>query len=298
MTVPALGPIRVRTQINARFSVTVPPTTGLVGRRVLCTSGSRIASSRREEDAAFNVDSIAHVRTRTTIFSLRRFQQLTVDLFLAIVAAIYTMPLDAHSAEQNALLQEFHFGAKKIEDPPGSISPYVPCASGRIPAALRAARLGASDCIWDLGCGDGRLLHQAAAQHGCHCVGIEIVPQCIELAKSLAEEQQLTSLCQFAVCDLTALQPGTLRPEDGSPFAAMGDVCYSAVSEPLRSPTCVLLFITSHGLSRLKGWLREEWARGGLTIITCVERLDDCFDFEAEVSDASSIRVLTADCCC
>lgn len=81
---------------------------------------------------------------------------------------------------------------------------------------------------------------------------------------------------------MTALQPGALHP-DASGHADLGDaVLGDGPAEPLRVPTCVVLFITSHGLSRLKGWLRDEWARGGLRIITCVERLDSCFDFEAE----------------
>ena len=191
--------------------------------------------------------------------------------------------MDAHSAEQGALLQEYHFGSKKVAEPPGSISPYVPCASRRIPAVLRAARLTKEDCFWDLGCGDGRVLHQAASQHGCHCVGVEIVEQCVEEAKERAEEQGVDELCQFAVCDLLQLQPGALRPMDDPEHARLGEALLHGEAEPaLRSPTCVVLFITSHGLSRLRSWLRDEWARGGLRIITCVERLDSCFDFEAE----------------
>ena len=195
--------------------------------------------------------------------------------------------MDAHSSEQGQLLEAFHFGNQGHAEPPGSISPYVPCASGRIPAVLRAARLTASDVFWDLGCGDGRICHQAAAQYGCHSVGVEIVEPCIVEAAARAAEQQLGELCHFAVCDLMQLTPGALRPDgeaDGTAYARLGDARLSEDddAEPLRAPTCVVLFITSHGLSRLKGWLRGEWERGGLRIITCVERLDECFDFEAE----------------
>ena len=190
--------------------------------------------------------------------------------------------MDAHSAEQGALLKAYHFGAKGHNEPSGSISPYVPCASRRIPAVLRAARLRESDCFWDLGCGDGRMCHQAAAQYGCDCVGVEIVEPCVEEAKMRAQEQQLDNLCRFAVCDMTKLEPGALQA-DANGYADLSAACkYWADEGPLRAPTCLVLFITSHGLSRLKRWLREEWRRGGLRIVSCVERLDTCFDYEAE----------------
>lgn len=189
--------------------------------------------------------------------------------------------MDDHSTEQNRMLQAYHFGSSGHDEPSGSISPFVPCASGRVPAVLRAARLTAADCFWDLGCGDGRLCHQAASQYGCQCVGVEIVEACVAEAKARATEQQLDAACKFAVCDLTALQPGALRPDGGDPHASLGSACADKEAQLLK-PTVVMLFITSHGLSRLKGWLRDEWARGGLRIVTCVERLDTCFDFEAE----------------
>ena len=45
-----------------------------------------------------------------------------------------------------------------------SISPFCPCAETRIPHVFHASRLGPNDCLWDLGCGDGRILLEAAAQ--------------------------------------------------------------------------------------------------------------------------------------
>ena len=192
------------------------------------------------------------------------------------------MTLDDHSAEQDSMLQEYHFGGSGHGEPAGSISPFVPCASRRIPAVLRAARLQPTDCFWDLGCGDGRMCHQAAAQYGCDCVGVEIIEACVEEARARAAEQHLDALCRFGVCDLTALPPGSLRPDGNASHVELE--APRGGGEPLRAraPTVCVLFITSHGLSRLKGWLRQEWARGGLRIITCVERLDSCFDFEAE----------------
>ena len=123
--------------------------------------------------------------------------------------------MDLHSSAQDALLHEYVLSRAAAPaaaaDPwsacgPKSISPFVPCASTRIPHVLRAARLSADDVLWDLGCGDGRLLHHAASQYGCRCVGVDVDAPCVTEAKERAAEQRLEHLCQFAVCDLTALE--------------------------------------------------------------------------------------------
>ena len=191
--------------------------------------------------------------------------------------------------EQDENLKRFYLSKKERDtesrwsaDGPSSISPFVPCAAGRIPFVLRAARLTAQDVLWDLGCGDGRVLHQAAAQYGCHVVGVDIDAPCILEARERATDQQIDHLCQFTTCDLTALEAGALHPDaDGRcnlGAASLGE----PLSAALRAPTCVLIFITSHGLTRLQDFLHGEWALGGLRIVTCVESLASCFDFEAE----------------
>lgn len=102
--------------------------------------------------------------------------------------------VDAHTKEQGRLLRAFHFGQDRPKDEwsstgPRSLSPFVPCASARIAAVFSAARLTSADVLWDLGCGDGRVLHQAAVQHGCRCVGLEIDRACVDEAKQRAAEQ-------------------------------------------------------------------------------------------------------------
>ena len=71
--------------------------------------------------------------------------------------------VDAHTQEQGRLLRAFHFGQDRPKDEwsstgPRSLSPFVPCASARIAAVFSAARLTHEDVLWDLGCGDGRVL--------------------------------------------------------------------------------------------------------------------------------------------
>lgn len=192
------------------------------------------------------------------------------------------MPLDSHSREQSLNLKHYHLEAhhapEATDDPcsavgPRSVAPFVPCASSRIPMVLHAARLTPEDVLWDLGCGDGRLLHQAAVQYGCRCVGLDIDAPCIADAKERAAEQGVHELCDFLCCDLLALEVDSLRT------GRLRDAS-SHDTHALPPPTCTIIFLTSHGLERLAPLLHGEWQGGGLRLITCVEALDSTFDFE------------------
>ncbi|KAG8463811.1 hypothetical protein KFE25_004084 [Diacronema lutheri] len=197
------------------------------------------------------------------------------------------MGLDAHSAEQGRLL-EAHVLARRAElareadDPwsaagPHSVSPFVPCAPSRIPIVLQCARLAPDDVLWDLGCGDGRVLLQAAAQYGCRCVGVDIDARCIRDARASAAEQGAAERCAFFACDLLRLAPGALLR------GVLGEAAEPAARALcLPPPTCAIVFVTGHALSRLSAFLHAEWAgaSGALRLLTCVEALDACVDFE------------------
>ncbi|CAE8600461.1 unnamed protein product, partial [Polarella glacialis] len=101
--------------------------------------------------------------------------------------------VDACEWEQSALLKEYVLTRKQeleryadADDSaagPFSIAPFVPCAASRIPYVLQAARLGPDDVLWDLGCGDGIILIEAALRCGCRCVGLDIDAPCIATAR-------------------------------------------------------------------------------------------------------------------
>ena len=166
--------------------------------------------------------------------------------------------VDAHTQEQGRLLRAFHFGQDRPKDEwsstgPRSLSPFVPCASARIAAVFSAARLTHEDVLWDLGCGDGRVLHQAAVQHGCRCVGLEIDRACVDEAQLRAAEQGVAERCRFAVADLMRLPTGAMASGVLDAAAADGP---AAAAPPA---TVALLFITGHMLSRMSAWLHKEW---------------------------------------
>jgi SAM-dependent methyltransferase len=78
---------------------------------------------------------------------------------------------------------------------------FVPTRELVIDAMLKAAKVGPTDVVYDLGCGDGRIV-VAAAKLGASAVGIDIDPQRIKEAKENAAKNGVTGKVQFRQEDL------------------------------------------------------------------------------------------------
>jgi SAM-dependent methyltransferase len=55
-------------------------------------------------------------------------------------------------------------------------APWVPTPMSKVHKMLRLAGVGPGDLVYDLGCGDGRMIITAAQHYGAQAVGIEIDP--------------------------------------------------------------------------------------------------------------------------
>jgi len=55
-------------------------------------------------------------------------------------------------------------------------APWVPTPMHVVHRMLTMAQVGPDDLVYDLGCGDGRLIFAAAQQYGARAVGVEIDP--------------------------------------------------------------------------------------------------------------------------
>lgn len=60
-----------------------------------------------------------------------------------------------------------------------------------------------SDVLYDLGCGDGRLLVYAAKHFGCRCVGYEIEPDRVKIARENVRKAGLENLVTIIQGDVT-----------------------------------------------------------------------------------------------
>ncbi len=67
---------------------------------------------------------------------------------------------------------------------------------------LRLADVRQSDLVYDLGCGDGRILIMAAKKAGARCVGVDLDPQRITESSANAVQEGVTELVSFINEDL------------------------------------------------------------------------------------------------
>jgi SAM-dependent methyltransferase len=80
--------------------------------------------------------------------------------------------------------------------------PFVPTPDEAVAEMLRMANVGKDDVLYDLGCGDGRIVITAAKKFGCRGVGIDIDPRRIEESRRNAIEAGVSDIVQFIQMDL------------------------------------------------------------------------------------------------
>jgi SAM-dependent methyltransferase len=79
---------------------------------------------------------------------------------------------------------------------------YVPTPQPVVDAMLEMARVTATDVIYDLGCGDGRIPITAAQKYGARGIGIDIDPARIAEAGENAKAAGVTAKVRFLNQDL------------------------------------------------------------------------------------------------
>jgi len=80
--------------------------------------------------------------------------------------------------------------------------PYVSTPDAVVAEMLRLAVVHPGDMVYDLGCGDGRIVIAAAKDFGARGVGIDIDPARIEEANAAARRAGVSERVRFAVQDL------------------------------------------------------------------------------------------------
>src|SRR6478672_2737041 len=80
--------------------------------------------------------------------------------------------------------------------------PYVPTTETAVQAMLKLGEVKKTDVVYDLGCGDGRIVITAAKELGARGVGIDINPVRIGEAKENAKKAGVEKLVRFEENDL------------------------------------------------------------------------------------------------
>ena len=81
---------------------------------------------------------------------------------------------------------------------------FVPTPPAVVDGMLMLARVTSADVLYDLGCGDGRIVIAAAQRHGARCVGIDIDPVRITQARAAVTKAGLDHLVTIVHADLFA----------------------------------------------------------------------------------------------
>src|SRR5690606_24579156 len=80
--------------------------------------------------------------------------------------------------------------------------PYVPTKQEVVEEMLRLAGVKAGDVVYDLGCGDGRIVITAAQKFGATGVGVDLNPHRIKEANANAKAAGVTDKVKFVEGDL------------------------------------------------------------------------------------------------
>ncbi len=105
---------------------------------------------------------------------------------IAIALLLFTLPLTPQYYED-----DYQFEV-----------PYVPTPEEVVDTMLELAAVGKNDVVYDLGCGDGRIVIAAARKRGARGVGIDINPARIQEANDNAKKAGVTDRVKFIEQDL------------------------------------------------------------------------------------------------
>jgi SAM-dependent methyltransferase len=80
--------------------------------------------------------------------------------------------------------------------------PYVPTPDEVVAEMLKMANVSKNDVVYDLGCGDGRIVIAAAQKYGARGVGVDIDPERVKEAQENAKKAGVTDRVKFLEQDL------------------------------------------------------------------------------------------------
>ena len=83
------------------------------------------------------------------------------------------------------------------------LAPWVPTPQPVVDRMLELAELTTKDVLYDIGCGDGRIVITAARRYGTRGVGIDIDPAMVELSEKNAAAAGIEGQVRFIAMDAT-----------------------------------------------------------------------------------------------
>jgi SAM-dependent methyltransferase len=122
----------------------------------------------------------------------RRFIHSYLILLCLIVPLVLSLP------DKNTYLQTVSDGQQRVK----LDVPYEPSSEEVVRTMLEIAQVGRDDVVYDLGCGDGRIVIAAAQRTGARGVGIDLDPERIKESLANARKAGVTDRVRFFQQDL------------------------------------------------------------------------------------------------
>jgi len=91
--------------------------------------------------------------------------------------------------------------AQRIRDAE-SLAPFVPTPMDVVEKMLELAEVKKTDIVYDLGCGDGRIVVTAAEKYGARGVGVDYNMERVNEARELAKEKKVEHLVKIIYQDV------------------------------------------------------------------------------------------------
>jgi uncharacterized protein (TIGR03000 family) len=185
------------------------------------------------EDAKLFVEN----RELTKTGAVRRFQsppleagkQYTYTLKAIIEPNNYTTITRIRKVKVEAGKEtEVDMTTKDEKQPDDIVIRWVPTPAPVVKAMLELAKVGKDDVIYDLGCGDGRIVVTAVKDFGAkRAVGFDIDPQRIKESKERARTEKVEDKTEFK-------QENVLQIKDFSPASVVTLYMSDALDEAVR----------------------------------------------------------------
>ena len=124
---------------------------------------------------------------------------------------VLALSCGSEPAGNNEVPEEVFVLGQKIPMRKGDVF-YLPTADTSLDPMLKLAGVGPTDTVYDLGCGDGRIVIAAARDFGAHGVGIEIDPVLVREARENARKAGVADKVEIRQGDMfeTDLKPATV----------------------------------------------------------------------------------------
>ncbi|MFC0252193.1 SAM-dependent methyltransferase [Massilia consociata] len=113
-----------------------------------------------------------------------------------------TLLLSAAATAGMSLVPARSLLAQDLYEPSRLDVPYVPTPQEVVDRMLAMGKVGKNDVLYDLGCGDGRIVVTAAKVHGARGTGIDLNPVRIAEAQENAKKAGVADRVNFRVGDL------------------------------------------------------------------------------------------------